>query len=205
METNFYSGRLKRWNDDKGFGFIEPADGKREIFIHISALKRMSRRPAIGDMINYQIHIDNEGKKRAVNAKVEGVAEIQPKINRKKIRNHNSNKRLSVFFVIVLLMLTAFTFYKDSYKTQLLNRIRDQIIVLQEVYNKVMGTTNVMPEQKKRLVVPEQTTYSCNGKVYCSEMTSCEEAKFYLRNCPGTKLDGDGDGIPCESQWCDSW
>ncbi len=44
--------------------------------------------------------------------------------------------------------------------------------------------------------------YSCNGKIYCSEMTSCAEAKFYQHNCPGTKMDGDRDGIPCESQWC---
>ena len=46
------------------------------------------------------------------------------------------------------------------------------------------------------------SNYSCTGKVYCSEMTSCAEARFYQRNCPGTKMDGDGDGIPCESQWC---
>ncbi len=44
--------------------------------------------------------------------------------------------------------------------------------------------------------------FQCRGKIYCSEMSSCEEAKFYLRNCPGTKMDGDHDGIPCESQWC---
>ncbi|MCI5222285.1 MAG: hypothetical protein D3924_06325 [Candidatus Electrothrix sp. AR4] len=33
-------------------------------------------------------------------------------------------------------------------------------------------------------------------------MTSCEEATFYQRNCPGTKMDGDRDGVPCEKQWC---
>lgn len=44
--------------------------------------------------------------------------------------------------------------------------------------------------------------FQCNGKVYCSEMSSCAEAKFYLRNCPGTKMDGNNDGIPCEKQWC---
>ncbi|MDF3883094.1 excalibur calcium-binding domain-containing protein [Cupriavidus basilensis] len=33
---------------------------------------------------------------------------------------------------------------------------------------------------------------------HCSQMTSCEEARFYLRSCPGVKIDGDGDGIPCE-------
>jgi len=44
--------------------------------------------------------------------------------------------------------------------------------------------------------------FECQGKVYCSEMSSCDEAKFYLRNCPDTQLDGDGDGIPCESDLC---
>ena len=48
----------------------------------------------------------------------------------------------------------------------------------------------------------QNAKYTCDGKVYCSEMTSCAEAKFYLRNCPGTKMDGNGDGVPCEKQWC---
>ena len=45
--------------------------------------------------------------------------------------------------------------------------------------------------------------FTCEGKTHCSLMGSCEEAKFYLNNCPGTKMDGDGDGVPCERQWCD--
>ena len=45
-------------------------------------------------------------------------------------------------------------------------------------------------------------TYSCDGRQHCSQMTSCEEAYYFLRNCPGTKMDGDHDGIPCEQQWC---
>ncbi len=44
--------------------------------------------------------------------------------------------------------------------------------------------------------------FRCQGKIYCSEMTSCAEAKFYLKNCPGVKIDGDNDGVPCERQWC---
>lgn len=42
----------------------------------------------------------------------------------------------------------------------------------------------------------------CDGRIYCSQMTSCQEAKFFLRNCPGTKMDGNNDGVPCEKQWC---
>ncbi len=39
----------------------------------------------------------------------------------------------------------------------------------------------------------------CGAKRYCREMTSCEEAKFYLRQCGRASLDGDRDGVPCES------
>ncbi|WP_085722901.1 excalibur calcium-binding domain-containing protein [Pseudomonas sp. R37(2017)] len=42
----------------------------------------------------------------------------------------------------------------------------------------------------------------CDGRKYCSQMTSCAEAKNFLQNCPGMKMDGDNDGIPCETQWC---
>ncbi len=44
--------------------------------------------------------------------------------------------------------------------------------------------------------------YHCDGRVRCSQMHSCDEATWFLRNCPGVKLDGEGDGIPCERQWC---
>jgi endonuclease YncB( thermonuclease family) len=38
----------------------------------------------------------------------------------------------------------------------------------------------------------------CGQKQFCREMTSCEEAMFYLKKCGVFSLDGNGDGIPCE-------
>jgi len=49
---------------------------------------------------------------------------------------------------------------------------------------------------------PVTPRYRCDGRVYCSQMTSCDEAMFFLKNCPGVKMDGEGDGVPCERQWC---
>lgn len=46
------------------------------------------------------------------------------------------------------------------------------------------------------------STFRCDGRTRCPEMKSCEEAKYFLQNCPGTEMDGDQDGIPCEDQWC---
>jgi len=44
--------------------------------------------------------------------------------------------------------------------------------------------------------------FNCDGRTRCSQMTSCAEATDFLDHCPGTLMDGDGDGIPCEEQWC---
>ncbi len=68
----------------------------------------------------------------------------------------------------------------------------------QTVQSIVKFTSATLPDNKDK----NNENFQCNGKVYCSEMSSCAEAKFYLRNCPGTKLDGNNDGVPCEKQWC---
>jgi len=47
-----------------------------------------------------------------------------------------------------------------------------------------------------------QPQFTCDGRTHCSQMTSCEEAEFFLRHCPGVKMDGNNDGEPCETQWC---
>jgi micrococcal nuclease len=39
---------------------------------------------------------------------------------------------------------------------------------------------------------------ACGKKHQCSQMSSCEEAKFYLHQCGLKSLDGNGDGVPCE-------
>lgn len=41
--------------------------------------------------------------------------------------------------------------------------------------------------------------FRCDGREYCSQMSSREEAFFFIRNCPNTKMDGDNDGQPCEN------
>ena len=47
-----------------------------------------------------------------------------------------------------------------------------------------------------------ESYFECDGRQYCSQMRSCEEAKFFINNCSNTKMDGNNDGIPCERQWC---
>ena len=93
----YAKGKLVRWLDNKGFGFIKPEQGKDDIFIHISALKGMGRKPIVGDTICYEISLDANGKTRAVNAKIEGVEQVltlEPiKKSRKVSRSTQVSKR----------------------------------------------------------------------------------------------------------------
>ena len=61
------------------------------------------------------------------------------------------------------------------------------------------GTCNVAPTARAPAAVTVNSGgFSCNGKRYCREMTSCEEAKFYFTQCGVRSLDGNHDGVPCE-------
>ncbi len=73
MGKTVYKGILKTWKDDRGFGFILPDNGDKDVFMHISALKGIARRPTRGDVVYYELAKDVGGKFKAVNASIEGV------------------------------------------------------------------------------------------------------------------------------------
>ena len=49
---------------------------------------------------------------------------------------------------------------------------------------------------------PTNRSFVCDGRSYCSQMRSCDEAKYFLSHCPNMEMDGNNDGIPCQQQWC---
>jgi endonuclease YncB( thermonuclease family) len=54
-------------------------------------------------------------------------------------------------------------------------------------------------ENPKYLSTGAASAFQCGAKTYCREMTSCSEARFHLESCGLERLDGDGDGAPCET------
>ncbi len=67
-----FKGRIKQWKDDKGFGFISPAEGGSLVFVHINDLQRRGRRPEAGDIVTYEIMRGSDGRARAVNVMFSG-------------------------------------------------------------------------------------------------------------------------------------
>lgn len=65
-----FTGTLKSWNDDRGFGFIEPEQGGQDVFVHIRSFKGLRERPQPGWRVSFQVETGPDGKKRAVSADI---------------------------------------------------------------------------------------------------------------------------------------
>ena len=191
-------GILKQWNIEKGFGFIRPDDGGKDIFIHISTFPKDGVAPRLGEKIRYDISADQNGKPKAVAIErldvspVIGDPSARKNANRPASKRHNSSSSdsSSVFPLIIGLLVAIgliYTAYGKYQRYQLANQ--DE-------------TTNLIstPDQVSS-TAPSSPQFSCDGREHCSQMRSYEEAVYFIKNCPNTKMDGDGDGIPCESQF----
>lgn len=62
-------GKVLNWNDDKGFGFVEPNGGGERAFVHIKAFNPRSRRPANREVIIYELVRENNNRYKAKNIK----------------------------------------------------------------------------------------------------------------------------------------
>lgn len=58
-----FEGRLKSWNDDRGFGFIEPIQGGEEIFVHIKAFPTGCGRPKVSQALTFELELGPKGKR----------------------------------------------------------------------------------------------------------------------------------------------
>lgn len=61
-------GTVKFFNDQKGYGFIQPEDGGGDAFVHISAVEKAGMNTLQRDQrVSYELETDNRGKTSAVN------------------------------------------------------------------------------------------------------------------------------------------
>jgi CspA family cold shock protein len=64
------TGTVKWFNDQKGYGFIAPANGGPDVFVHISAVERAGLSGlAEGQQIEFETEIGKNGKSAAINLK----------------------------------------------------------------------------------------------------------------------------------------
>jgi len=68
------TGTVKFFNSEKGYGFIKPDDGSRDVFVHVSAVARSGLGTLNeGQRVSFDIEPDNRGKgPKAVNLAAQG-------------------------------------------------------------------------------------------------------------------------------------
>ncbi|WP_339843886.1 cold shock and DUF1294 domain-containing protein [uncultured Halopseudomonas sp.] len=84
-------GTLLSWDDNKGFGFIQPEGGGAKLFVHISVM-RGDARPQQGDNVLYLVGEDERGRPRATHMRGEALSLDKASIRRKP-REAVSGKR----------------------------------------------------------------------------------------------------------------
>lgn len=175
-------GTLTRWNDDRGFGFIEPAGAGTEIFVHISAFPHDHVRPRLGELVSFEIEVRGDGKKHAVSVMRPGSRTMPGRARHSPSAASRQNPLSTMITVLALVAIGWFAYTKLA-----ADRSPSPIPVA---------------HVDRTPAAAGESVFSCDGRTRCAQMTSCAEATFFIRQCPGTKMDGDGDGTPCESQWC---
>jgi uncharacterized membrane protein YsdA (DUF1294 family)/cold shock CspA family protein len=71
MANEELKGTLRKWEDDRGFGFVEPEGGGDDVFVHISCFQRLDgRRPNVGDPIAYVLNFRSD-RAKAFSARID--------------------------------------------------------------------------------------------------------------------------------------
>ncbi|KQW45388.1 MULTISPECIES: cold shock domain-containing protein [unclassified Roseateles] len=183
------TGILRSWNDDRGFGFIAPTQGGGELFVHISALSGDGSRPVVGETVSFELGRGKDGKPQAVKVVRSAVGPAQPAARMRRPPDTPSHSGKLPGQVLALCLLGALAMWGyDYYKAESHRRALE-----------------AMPRMSAPVQPPATAATSgfrCDGRAHCSQMTSCAEATWFINHCPGTQMDSDHDGVPCEQQWC---
>lgn len=69
-----FNGTLKKWNADRGFGFVVAEHAEQEIFAQVSAFHCDGQSPSMSEKLSFEIELDREGRNRAVRVHRQGIS-----------------------------------------------------------------------------------------------------------------------------------
>jgi len=97
-------GKLTSWNEERGFGFIAPMAGGKQVFIHIKAFSNRNRRPTLGQIVTFELSSDKQGRPCAIKATLTG-----DRLREKAKRNNGVLSIGTAVFFIIIVGFSVFT------------------------------------------------------------------------------------------------
>ena len=194
-------GTLVKWNAERGFGFVAVGQGGEELFVHVSAFPRDGVPPQVGEMLSFERVSGDGGRYKAIQVQRPGARPSRKPRDNPPLLTQRQGIASSV---VALGVLAAFGVF-----LMMISR-RDVETVAPTSPAPAAAPGAQAPDPRLNTVgavsdipsAPVASPFRCDGRTHCSQMTSCAEAEYFLAHCPGVEMDGDGDRVPCESQWC---
>ena len=239
----FQEGKIKTYNEDRGFGFIQIEGQSKDLFFHVKDFPNKNVPPRIVEKLKFLIVEDNGKFKADHIVRLDIKQEVpvaqnndlhedietkaSPRYEKKKLSTTSKIITISGLVIIVILAVLIYNKYQ-SYQVQKQQKLEGLIVEQQRIVaeqraaqgdlamqglseqgrknlenrgTELRSQNNPINSKTSETVSPSMSQFKCDGREHCSQMGSYEEALFFIRNCPNTKMDGDGDGIPCESQF----
>lgn len=79
-----FEGTLTSWNDQRGFGFIQPTRGGEPVYVHITSFTVLRGRPELNQRLLFEVQTNKQGQKRAVNVQVAVMVQVKPAQQRRR-------------------------------------------------------------------------------------------------------------------------
>ena len=194
-------GTVVKWNEARGFGFVSPAHGRADVFVHVSAFSQTGPPPGVGELVSFETELGPDGRQRAVRVSRAGGASHPSRSDRQADRAPSHIYRSTASRVLSRI---AFAAGAGAILLLVTGLVRNTDMADWAPHPRTAGTrtAETLASPTTAVGADSGATFSCDGRTRCAQMSSCAEATYFLRHCPNVQMDGNHDGIPCEQQWC---
>jgi len=120
-------GKIVKWNDEKGYGFILPMGSKKNIFVHIKSFSDRTVRPAVDQNVIFSIEKNTKGQDAAINVSrstdnplknknsnirvTNNILKQNRHINKNSTRDDNIVSGIPMIYILIIICFSIYVLY----------------------------------------------------------------------------------------------
>jgi cold shock CspA family protein len=156
-------GKVCKWNDEKGFGFILSEEFSENVFFHISDVKTITRRPRNNDVVLFELTRDSQQRPRAKNIVIEGISAVLYAKPATRIAIEPPKKNLFDYVLLSILLIIVVATVRSYYIEHNTDKLAS--------YGIGAFVTCILLTRKKKPKEKHFTCFSCNAVTHFDKRT----------------------------------